>query len=128
MDEIALTIPCERPFYPVARLVLGGLASRLNLTVETLEDLQIALDSLLEHTPREGEVTMTVRIAGDAIEARVGPFEDDTVSRELESGAGGPMGLRGILTTVVDDVDVEHGDADWVKLTKAVREPQTSAQ
>ena len=126
MDEISLTIPCERPFYPVARLVLGGLATRLNVTVETLEDLQIALDSLLERAGDEDEVTIAIRVAGDAIETRVGPFEDDSVFRELESGAGGPVGLRGILTTVVDDVDVERDRGGWVRLTKAVREPQAS--
>ena len=127
MDEITLTIPRERPFYPVARLVLGGLATRLDLTVETLEDLQIALDSLLEHADSEADVTIAIRIAGDAIETRVGPFEDDSLRRELESGAGGPVGLRGVLTTVVDNVDVERDRGDWVRLTKSVREPQASS-
>ena len=127
MDEITLTIPRERPFYPVARLVLGGLATRLGFTVETLEDLQIALDTLLEQARSEGDVTIAIRIAGDAIEARVGPFDDDSLRRELESGAGGPVGLRGVLTTVVDGVEIERDHGDWVRMTKAVREPQSSS-
>jgi len=40
VDEITLTVPRERPFYRVAHLVLGGLAVRLDLTYDTLEDLQ----------------------------------------------------------------------------------------
>ena len=47
-DEVTLTLPREPEFQRVAHLVLGGLAVRLNLTIENLEDMQIALDSLLE--------------------------------------------------------------------------------
>jgi uncharacterized protein YecA (UPF0149 family) len=48
-DEITLTLPRDRNYYEIAHLVLGGLAVRHNLTVESLEDLQVALDELLEH-------------------------------------------------------------------------------
>ena len=47
-DEITLTIPRDRALYSVAHLVLGGLGIRLNLTIEHLEDLQLALDAVLE--------------------------------------------------------------------------------
>ena len=43
-DQISLTLPADRDYYRVAHLVLGGLAVRLNLTFEHLEDLPIALD------------------------------------------------------------------------------------
>ena len=36
-DMIVLTLPPERDFHRVAHLVLGGLALRLNLTLEALE-------------------------------------------------------------------------------------------
>src|SRR5262245_56232967 len=44
-DEITLTIPRDRALYSVAHLVLGGLGIRLNLTIEHLEDLQLAVDA-----------------------------------------------------------------------------------
>ena len=47
-DEITLTLPRAREFHNVAHLVLAGLALRLNLTIETLEDLQIALGAVLD--------------------------------------------------------------------------------
>ncbi len=47
-DEITLTLPRAPEFQRVAHLVLGGLAVRLNLTVEHLEDLQLALDAVLD--------------------------------------------------------------------------------
>jgi len=43
VDEIALTLPADEAFSGVAHLVLGGLAVRLGLTVEILEDLELAL-------------------------------------------------------------------------------------
>jgi hypothetical protein len=46
-DEITLTIPRQPEFRGVASFVLGGLAARLNLTIESLEDIQLALDALL---------------------------------------------------------------------------------
>ena len=51
-DEITLALPRERPFFGVAHLVLGGLAVRLDLGFEQLEDLQVALTSCSTSTSR----------------------------------------------------------------------------
>ena len=64
-DEIELTIPSDRDFHGVAHLVLGGLASRLNITIEQLEDLQIAIDAVLGEAPVDDDVTVTVALRGD---------------------------------------------------------------
>src|SRR5438270_13997052 len=118
-DEITLTLPAERDFYRVAHLVLGGLAVRLNLTFEHLEDLQIALDELLDNRTREGHVTVSVCVHDDSIEARVGPFPDGSVRAELEHEQG--VGLRRVLDAVVDRVELGEGEGgDWVTLTKRV--------
>jgi len=123
-DEITLTLPAERDFYRVAHLVLGGLAVRLNLTFEHLEDLQIALDELLDNRTREGEVTVSVSVHADSIEARVGPFPDGRVRSKLEQDDGA-VGLRRVLDAVVDRVDLREGDGgDWVTLTKYVEPPE----
>ena len=119
MDEIVLTIPRERPFYGVVHLVLGGLGSRLNLTLEHLEDLQLGLDSLLMQHDGQGDVTLRIRIREGAIETEVGPFPS-ALSDQLEAESGG-VGLRRILETVSDGVDVgEHDGEAWVTLTKNV--------
>ena len=119
-DTITLTLPPEREFQRVAHLVLGGLAVRLNLTLEALEDLQLALDGLLDTGTAEEEVTLELRVAGGAIEASVGPFRAQSVQRALEAGADG-VGLRRVLDTVVDRVEVaERNGSDWVQLTKRI--------
>jgi serine/threonine-protein kinase RsbW len=117
-DEITLTLPRERPFFGVAHLVLGGLAVRLDLSVDQLEDLRVALDELLGQHETDRDVTLTVRVADDRIEAVVGPF-DETLTSELAREEG--VGLRRVLETVMDRVEVTNrGGQPWVALTKGV--------
>ena len=121
-DEITLTIPREREFLSVAHLVLGGVGVRLNLTYEILEDLQLALDAILERDREPGDVTIALRVDMNTIEAEVGPLRDG-VRTELAREGGEEVGLRRILDTLVDSVEVETRDgAAWVKLRKTVEE------
>ncbi len=116
-DEITLTIPRRPEFRRVASFVLGGLAARLNLTIESLEDIQLALDTLLAcaESP-SGEVTVRLIVRNDALVTRVGPLEPRVLD-ELEGDAGHGFGARRVLDSTVDDVLV---DGDWAVLTKAV--------
>jgi hypothetical protein len=123
VDEITLTLPRQRPFFRIAHLVLGGLAVRLDLTFEHLEDLQLALAGLLEHPMGPGDVTLTVRVEPDAIRARVGPFKDNGLRAELaqENPDDEELSLGRLLGTVVDQVEVGERDGGlWVELTKTV--------
>ena len=97
-DEITLTIPRDRALYSVAHLVLGGLVIRLNLTIEHLEDLQLALDAVLERAREEEPVTIAVSVREGAIETAIGPMRDG-VRDELEATEGEDVGLRRILDT-----------------------------
>jgi anti-sigma regulatory factor (Ser/Thr protein kinase) len=120
-DEITLQLPRERPFFGVAHLVVGGLAVRLDLSFEQLEDLQVALGELLEQHETEREITVSVRVEGDTIHALVGPF-DESLEQELARDSGDAVGLRRVLETVVDGVEVKNRDGQpWVELTKAMK-------
>jgi hypothetical protein len=113
-DEITLTLPRDRELYRVAHLVLGGLALRLDLTIETLEDLQLALSAILDRADANGEVTVTMTLRAGTLETRVGPVH---LAEELARDQGDELDLRRILWTVVDDVQV---DGDHVRLIKNV--------
>ena len=129
-DRITLTIPREQRFHRVAHLVLGGLAVRLNLTLETLEDLQLALDALLEQHEEPGEVEVELAVGDDGtIEAVVGPFGSDRLRAELERDPqDGSVGLARLLATVVDDVEiVDRDDKEWVRLVKKVEQQAEAA-
>ena len=119
-DAIRLTIPRDRPFHTVAHLVFGGLAARLNLTIETLEDVQLALDSLLERPSTDGPVTLNLELRDGNMELFVGPFQDIRGEFEDTAAADG-LGLRRVLDTVSDSVSLEERDgASWVRLTKTL--------
>jgi hypothetical protein len=122
VTEIRLTIPGEREYFGVAHLVLGGLASRHSLTIESFEDLLLALDGLLDRTRGAPAVTLSVHVDGDEIQADVGPFAAGSVSDELERETENGIGLRRLLDTVVDDFSVaDREGGDWVRLTKTAR-------
>jgi hypothetical protein len=119
MDEIRVTMPSERPFGAVAGLVLGGVAARHELTIDVLEDLQLALESLLDREARAEEVTLVLRVGSATVEASVGPFER-TALAELEQDAGESLDLRRLLDTVVDEVSLaDREDGCWVELRKS---------
>lgn len=117
-DEIILTLPRAPEFQRVAHLVLGGLAARLSLTVESLEDLQLALDAVLDRLdPATGEVTVQMSLRDGELETRIGPLLPtllDQIERETD---GNDLGVRRVLDSTVDDV---HVDGEWVRLTKQV--------
>src|SRR5436190_21674756 len=101
-DEITLTIPSDRDFHAVAHLVLGGLASRPNITIEHLEDLPIAIDAVLGEAALDGDVTVTMCLRGGQLETTIGPVD---VSSALDRSRN-EIGLRRVLDTVVDDVEL----------------------
>jgi hypothetical protein len=116
-DEICLTLPADDAFHGVAHLVLGGLAARLNLSFEHLEDLELALDSLLERPSDGREVTLRVIVEDHMLRTIVGPFS--SVRAELEEGGTTSLNLGRILRAVCDAVEVEDRDgSQWVELTK----------
>jgi hypothetical protein len=118
-DEIQLTLPADEAFHRVAHLVLGGLAVRLNLTFESLEDLELALDALLERSRTDDGVTLRVRVLDGELRTVVGPFT--SMRSELEQGGGDALDLSRILGAVCDSVEITDRDgAEWVELTKRV--------
>jgi len=119
MEEFTIHIPRERPFSVVADLVVGGIAARHDVTLDALDDLQLALDSLLEHDDAdEGEVSIVMRVTGDTIETTVGPLARTTAAT-LEEEPGDGLGLRRLLETTMDSVTLSERDGgSWVELRK----------
>ena len=122
VDEIALTMPPDDAFHGVAHLVLGGVATRHDLTVETLEDLTLALDAVLGRYGERGDhVTVLARIDGGEAVIEVGPFPAGELKEELERESSDALDTRRILDTVSDRVQVIGRDGgDWVRMTKRV--------
>jgi hypothetical protein len=119
-DEISLTLPADEAFHRVAHLVLGGFALRLDLTFENLEDLELALDALLERTKGEEPVNVRVRIVDGELRTTVGPFA--ALRAELDRDGADALNLSRILAAVCDRVEIADRDgSEWVQLTKRVQ-------
>jgi hypothetical protein len=125
-DRIVLTIPRDQGFENVAQLVLGGVAARLDLTYEIMDDLGTALATLLERRGDEGELTLELEVGGETVSAAIGPFRGEALRAELGRDDDG-VGLRRVLDTVVDSFStVEREGGDWIVLEKRVERVEAS--
>lgn len=113
-EKIVLTIPAESRFRRVATLVLGGVGSRLNLSYERMDDLQLAVLSMLEAASAD-EVSVEVDTADHCVSVSVGP---------LSPGSGTDAGLARVLSKLVDEVEPRsRDDAEWLMVTLARTHP-----
>jgi hypothetical protein len=121
-DEIVLVVPAQEDFRPIVHLVVGGLAVRLDLTMDALEDLQVALDALLARRDDEGDVTVRVVFDEQAMRATVGPLPS-AILDDFERD-GNELGLRRVLETVCESYDVEERNGEaWIELVKRTAAP-----
>ena len=120
MDEFTISIPRERPFGAVAGLVVGGIAARHDITLDVLDELQLALDAVLDHVGTDaGDVTILLKVEEGSIGLSVGPLPAATAA-QLEHDAGSGIDLKRLLTAVVDDLSVAKRDGSaWVELRKS---------
>ena len=124
-DAISLTVPHARSYAGVVRLVVGGLAARLDLPYESLEDLQVALESLLatDAYAAGADVTLEVGVIDGRLEVAVGPLNAAALEHDLagDADARRGVGLGRVLTTVTGGYELERRDgAEWLRLRKDV--------
>jgi hypothetical protein len=118
-DEIRLLLPAQEDFHHIAHLVTGGLGARLELTYEQLEDLQVALEALLACREDDGKISVGIAVDESRVRTTVGPFSDDAIAELDEDGT--EFGLRRVLETVSDTLEVDHRDGGaWVELSKGM--------
>jgi anti-sigma regulatory factor (Ser/Thr protein kinase) len=120
--DIKLRIPHEKPYHGIARLVVGGLAARLDLSYEHLDDLQLALGSVLENDgySASSEVTVELRVRDEGVVIVIGPLRASELRADLDRN-GEAVTLGRLLSTVVEKVEVEQRpDGGWLHLEKRV--------
>ena len=116
-DEITLVLPAQEDFHHIAHLVVGGLGARLELTYEQLEDLQVALEALLACRDDDGDISVGIAVDDAQVRTTIGPFTADAIAGLDRDG--GELGLRRVLETVSDSVEVDERDGGaWVELSK----------
>jgi hypothetical protein len=116
-ERIDLEAPLAGAFQPVIRLIIGGIAERVDFGFEEIDDLQLAVERLLAEAGRKGTVRLSFEVGEGRVRARVGPLPERAVAEALRDGdpPPGELTLRRILQTVVDSFGVEEvADGDIV--------------
>lgn len=101
-DTVLVEFPATEGYRGVGRLVLGGLASRFELPVDRVEELLLAVDSVLARGVDGDTVILTVDAGEDALRVRIGP---------LPGGVVADAAVARVLRPLVDEaIDVTRED------------------
>lgn len=118
MSYVELSVPATPAYLSFIRLSAGSIAARLDLTLDELEDLQLAVDELCllllaYSTPDQGRLHVRIGWEVDLVEVRCELLGADRSDDRTRSASGlGPESLsRQILDALVDEhgADVEDG-------------------
>jgi hypothetical protein len=102
-DCIVVEFPATGGYRTVGRLVIGGLVSRFDLPLDRVEDLLLALESLLVQELAGDRVTLEATAAADGLQLKLGPF--------ARSQLADPSVAR-VLTRLVDEVSEHDPDSN----------------
>ena len=109
-ERIDLDAPLSGDFNAVVRLIIGGIAERVDFAFEEIDDLQLAVERLLAEAGQIGSVHLSFEVGESGIRTRVGPLSENAIAEALRDGdfQPGHLTLRRILQTVVDSFGVDH--------------------
>jgi len=114
-ERVELELPLARDWVGVVRIVMGGIGERLELRFDELDDVQLAVERLLdEAAPASSEKPARVSIAFELdpefLRVQIGPLAAVGVGAVLDQDPQpGEFGLRRVLDTVVDSFGVVDG-------------------
>jgi hypothetical protein len=107
--RIDLSAPLTGDFQPVVRLIIGGIAERVDFAFEEIDDLQLAVERLLAEAGNQQTIDMSFEIEAGHVRTSIGPLSERAIGEALRDGeaAPGELTLKRILETVVDSFGVE---------------------
>jgi hypothetical protein len=104
---------------PVLRVFIGGFASRHDLPVDRLDDVQLALESLLADEPEdEGELVLEIEADSTGLRLRLAGLLNQNLKTALlttdhfSPRAGCLLDVRMLLDSLLDDYRVLDNGAD----------------
>jgi hypothetical protein len=116
-DIVVLNAPRGSGTLPVMRVVIGGVASRHALSVDRLDDVELAVETLLREEPAQGgELTLTITVVGQTFKVPLAGLRSPMVRQTLcgaddpEPGKIGPPEiLRMLMRSLVDTYRTADG-------------------
>ena len=126
IQRITLTVPGERRSIGIVRLFVGGLAARLSLGYDTMDDLQLALESVLRKSAPGGQITLEARIENDAVSILVGPLDRDPL--QPDESRPDTLELERLLSALVAGSEsISREGGFWLRLDVPVPAGSDSA-
>ncbi len=135
-ETVTLELPCHPQYLLVARLTVGGVGHRAQLSVEDIEDLKVAIaeacTNVINHAfddrVKAKDRKMTVRFtAGDGtmtieVEDEGQGFDPARIERDRRTGLEGEGGLGfGLMRELTDSLDVQSAPGSGTKITLTKR-------
>lgn len=118
-DTVILRAPKSRGSIPLLRLVIGGVAARGRMGVEELDDLQLAVETLVvEEQCYTGELELQLSARADRLMVRLDGLcnrrVEDLLSRTGSySGPGERLiNVRMLLNSLVDSYEIVPTGSD----------------
>ena len=117
-EALVLTLHNEPRFYGLVRLVISGLASQFDLPYEQMDDLQLAIETVLARDSHQGEeFTLRIEPREDRMSVWLRPVDE----HEPDDGDSNQIGLDRVLRNLVDGVElVSLDDARWLRLEQRI--------
>jgi hypothetical protein len=107
-DRTTIEFPASEGYRSVGRLVLGGIASRFELPIDRVDDLLLAVDSVLMQETTAETVKLEAEATPSGLLVRMSPFPP---------GRTDEPALERVLARLVDGVAERHdGQAASVEL------------
>ena len=134
-DSIVLKIPANADFIPTVRLTLSGIASKLDFSIDEIEDLKIAVseacNNVIQHAYNnieKGEIVLQFDLRDEGLEVTVSDqgcgFDVQNISslkpkQENHEKFGFGLGLT-FIKTLMDDTSFtsELGKGSKIKMKK----------
>jgi hypothetical protein len=117
-EKVILRIARSGPALPVMRVVVGGVASRQDLALEQLDDIQLALETILADESAEGgEFVLFVAVGAEGLSLRLEGLTNQGLKTALlatnpfQPCEGCFLDIRLFLSSLVDDYRVVEGDS-----------------
>ncbi len=131
-DTVTLELPCHPQYLLVARLAVGGVGHRAELSVEDIEDLKVAIaeacTNVINHafddSVKQADRKITVRFMHSEHEVKVevidagSGFDPERIKRDKRTGLEGEGGLGfGLMRELMDSLEVESAPGSGTKVT-----------
>ncbi len=107
-DDMHLTVPAVTAFVSVLRATVAGVGTRLDLDLDSVEDLRLAVNEaaamLLEHGVADGRLACLVAVEDGGLRVRLSAAVHDATPPSQTSFTWA------VLSALVPDIDVQATD------------------